>query len=74
MICSNGRTCNLELVCSHCGVVQSILVNPEDILKYQSGAYVQDAFPYLSAGEREMIISHTCDTCWNNMFGQSEEE
>lgn len=74
MICSNGRNRTLELSCSHCGATHSLLVNSEDIIKYQAGSFVQDAFPYLSAGERELIISRTCDSCWNNMFGQSEEE
>jgi hypothetical protein len=74
MICSNGRNRTFELTCSHCGATHSLLVNSEDIIKYQAGALVQDAFPYLSAGERELIISRTCDSCWTNLFGDNNED
>ena len=33
-----------------------------------SGELIQDALPYLSASEREMLISGTCDDCWQKMF------
>jgi len=28
----------------------------------------------LSAAERELLISGTCDNCWKNMFGSDDEE
>jgi hypothetical protein len=30
--------------------------------------FVQDAFPDLSAGDREMLLTGTHDDCWNRMF------
>lgn len=74
MICSNSRNRTLELQCDHCGFVYSLLINSEDIIRYQSGTLVQDAFPYLSAGERELIISRTCNSCWTNLFGDNSED
>ena len=35
---------------------------------------IQDIFPNLSIGDRELIISNTCDTCWQEVFGNHEEE
>jgi hypothetical protein len=32
---------------------------------------IQNALPDLSAGERELLISGTCDNCWHEMFGES---
>lgn len=29
---------------------------------------IEDAFPHLTASERELLISQTCDDCWNRMF------
>ncbi len=35
---------------------------------------IQDIFPNFSIADRELIISNTCDTCWQAMFGNNEEE
>ena len=55
-------------VCRQCGKQFFIAVLREDYDKYEKGALVQDAFPYLSADNREMIISQTCPECWVNIF------
>ncbi len=28
----------------------------------------------LSIGDRELLISGTCDTCWQELFGSDEDE
>jgi hypothetical protein len=38
------------------------------------GAYVQDAFPTLSAEEREFLISGTTPEAWAKMFPPEEED
>ena len=35
---------------------------------------VQDIFPDLSIGDRELLISRTCNTCWQELFGNGEDE
>jgi len=35
---------------------------------------IQEAFPELSADDREMLISGTCPACWEKMFPAEEEE
>ena len=45
-----------------------IEVNLEDVHSWMDGELIQDALPYLSAGERELLISHTCDDCWKVLF------
>lgn len=40
-----------------------------DILKWRSGAYIQDAMPHVSAEDREFLISGITPTHWNNVFG-----
>ena len=65
----------LEVQCRYCGVVYTILANREDVVRWQTGeGYIQDVLAYLSAGERELLISGTCDNCWKNMFGSDEED
>ena len=58
-------------MCRVCGTNIELLVDPLDFEAWQEGKYIQDAMPYLSAGERELLISGTCDDCWGKMFGES---
>ena len=58
--------------CPFCGCGNEVEVNEMDYLDWQDGAHAQDAFPYLSADEREMLISGICPTCWERTFGGDE--
>ena len=64
-----------DVQCRQCGVVYTILANRDDIQDWLSGSgYIQDILSYLSAAERELLISGTCDVCWKSMFGSDEDE
>jgi hypothetical protein len=62
----------LECLCDHCEYAENILVNEADYDAWHNGVFIQDAFPYLTAGQRELMISSTCDTCWKEFFGEDE--
>ena len=47
-------------------------VNEDDYTSWENGELIQNAMPYLSADERELLISGTCGTCFDNMFGSEE--
>ena len=55
--------------CRTCGETKTLLVCITDYADWQLGKYIQDAMPYLSADERELLISKTCGTCFDKMFG-----
>lgn len=55
--------------CPFCGSINEVGVNEADYWDWQDGELVQNAFPYLSADEREMLITHICPICWEKMFG-----
>ena len=59
--------------CPFCGRTNEVEVNEIDYLDWQDGVLVQDAFPYLNANEREMLISGICPACWFNTFGSEDE-
>ena len=59
----------LDVTCVICHETHVLGVNENDFLDWQNGKHVQNAFPYLSADEREMLISGICPTCWDKMFG-----
>lgn len=54
--------------CPFCGKGNFVEVNEDDYDDWCDSALVQVAFPYLSAGEREMLVSGICPTCWDAMF------
>ena len=60
--------------CPMCGKIYSVNVNDVDFQNWQEGALIQKAFPYLSADEREILITGTCPKCWNSMFLIDEDE
>jgi hypothetical protein len=70
MIATNQKPMNIT--CGMCGAEHVIMVNPEDILAWQCGDYIQDVLAYLTAAERELLISQTCDDCWKSMYGEDE--
>lgn len=60
--------------CPFCGRGNEVEVNESDYWDWDDGELVQDAFPYLSADEREMLISGICPTCWNEMTNAFPKE
>lgn len=64
----------VETRCPMCGMYNLILVSDEDLQRWQNGELAQDAFPYLTANEREMLISGTCPVCWDKMFGSGDDD
>lgn len=67
---TNRRECEIVTVCPICGEEHLIPANLEDFHAWDEGALVQDTFPYLSADEREMLISGICPECWDKLFGE----
>ena len=61
------------VICQTCEKRYEFLVNPDDYYDWQHGKYAQAAFPYLTADERELMISQTCGPCFNEMFPEEDE-
>lgn len=64
----------LELECKYCNFEETITVAEADYIAWNNGQFIQDSFPYLTAGQRELMISNTCDTCWNRFFPYADDE
>ena len=71
--------------CAICGQIHYLNCNQEQavtVAKYiqarqtdrRSVPHIQDALSFLSADDREILISGICPKCWNEMFGMNEEE
>lgn len=66
----SDTTVMIETACPFCGAVHMIEVNLTDYWDWEDGKLAQDAFPYLTPDEREMLISGICPECWDSMFAQ----
>ena len=73
MIAMTRRNDSITEACRKCGDRHTMLVCITDYADWQMGKYIQDAMPYLSADERELLISGICGPCFDKMFGDSEE-
>lgn len=58
--------------CPFCGKYHEVMVNETDFIAWQDGELVQNALPYLSANEREILVSGICPKCWTDTFGEEE--
>ena len=63
------------VTCRICNQTYDIHCNKTDYDKWKSGeGYVQDVLSYLSADQREMLISATCGKCFDELFPPEECE
>lgn len=56
-----------------CGDKFYLIVHEKDIERWVSGVHAQNAFPYLNADERELLMTGTCSNCWDDMFRGAED-
>lgn len=61
----------LTILCPFCGDEHTVMVGLEDYFLYKDGELAQNAFPYLSATEREQLISHMCPECQKKYFADN---
>ena len=64
----------LVTTCPICGRDHEVMVYADDYSRWQNGELAQNAFPYLTANEREMLISGIDPECWESMFTEPEDE
>lgn len=68
----------LVVDCRICGEFYQIPATPEQQAELDKPRaerkFMQDIFPDLSLGDRELLISGTCSTCWDKMFPEDTEE
>lgn len=60
--------------CPGCHNVGRVEVEESDFYDWKGGKFVQDAFPYLSADQRELLITGYDKKCWDKLFAYLEDE
>lgn len=70
----DGYIIGLYIECSECRTGFHLQVGLDQYEAWSEGTYVQEAFPDMAPGDRELFfISGVCPPCWNHMlWGISE--
>ena len=69
----DGYMFDIATTCPSCGKVHTVRVKANDYYKWTlEGLYIQDAFPYLTASERELLQTGICPDCWNKIFSDKD--
>jgi hypothetical protein len=57
------------VTCKHCEIEYDVSIKQEDYDEWRDmNGYLHTLTEYLSAGDRELLISQTCDDCWNKLY------
>jgi hypothetical protein len=63
----------LQRQCLNCKTVKVFVLEEDKVKLWMfAGAKIQDVFPELSAGDREMLISSFCSECFDKLFAEDE--
>ena len=63
---------HFDMNCIKCKSEHKVSLNGSDLFQFNQGKYIQDAFPYISQGLREMMMSGICDNCFKEMFPEED--
>lgn len=67
-------TVDVLCVCPFCRKEETVRMAWSDYLAWHNGEMIQNVTPYLSAAERETLISGLCPTCQDSIFGGDNDE
>ena len=60
--------------CLVCEKYEVWSLDREAVTRWREGETIQSAFPDMSAGDREILISGTHAACWDKLFPGEEED
>ena len=60
----------LKKKCGRCKQIVEIVCKIEDFRAWKNGELIQRAMPYLTADQRELLISGVCGKCFDKMCGK----
>lgn len=69
----SGRT-RVERRCPSCGGETVLFVDPDALIAWMRGQYIQVAFKDWSAEKREVMLTGIHPFCWDAMFGDEEDD
>ncbi len=70
----NGEDAVISGPCVMSNKPVTVTVKSKDLARYNAGGYVQDCFPYLSASDREFLLSGISGEAWDEMFPEEDSD
>lgn len=68
------ETIEIVVVCRICYTRHNIKADAKKYHAWNSGeGFIQDILPELSAADRELLISATCNDCFEKLFSSSDQ-
>jgi hypothetical protein len=64
----------VTITCHQCHTKTEIKANTGDLNDWCNGKLIQDACPYLSDSERELLISQMCSNCFDELYTCCEHD
>ena len=68
---------DVPIECHMCGGTLTLSLDEEKFLLWKTaranrtpGVHIQDVFPELDDGQRELLICHTCSKCFDDLFAE----
>lgn len=72
---ANAHTIRIRtLPCPACGLTDTLEVPMDGYAAWHGGELIQDAFPELSAAQREQLITGYHEACWDALFNHEDDE
>ena len=74
LVSLNHVLIDTEIKCMCCNKSYTIKCDAIDYMRWMSGELIQNAMPYLSVDERELMISKICGSCFDEMYNESDDK
>jgi len=72
-LAASGGVVSVSVRCPFCRGYSFVVVDKEGWDKFEDGAFVQDAFPWLNSDDREVLVSGVCRPCWSMMMEDEDD-
>lgn len=60
--------------CCVCGEYEVWSLDRTAVIRWREGEHIQNVFPDMSAGDREILISGTHPACWDKLFPEEDSD
>lgn len=64
----------LSVKCVGCKRTYYVAISKKGYHRWTQGTLIQEALPELSVEERELLISKTCNACFDALFAEPDED
>lgn len=64
----------IERKCPMCKETKTVNFSEDGLIAWQNGMKIQHAFPDMTPGQREFLLTGICDPCWDKLWKEPDGE